>query len=367
MIRILLIAAIALLTSVSCNRVNNVQLEVHADEQVEEGHVDVETDQSQAMAPPTTRSTVSLTVPSFYHAAPTVPGDNQQTEERASLGKELFFDTILSDDGSLSCASCHSPDHGFATSDPLAIGFGGAVGDRNAPSLINAAFDKTFFWDGRADSLESQSLQPIENKKELNSSVASVLKRLRASEHYIKAFRIAFDSEGEISDDTSTLITGENLAKALASYQRTLIAEESPVDQFQGGKYNSLSKEARQGLWIFESRGNCWKCHSGDNFSDGDFHNTGVAFNQKVPDLGRHQVTNDDGDKRKFKTPRLRGVARTSPYMHDGSIKTLREVVEFYNRGGEPKDPKLSSKLKPLELSEKDIDALVAFLEAISE
>ncbi len=310
---------------------------------------------------------MTMDVPSIYHSSPLIPEDNKLTEEKAKLGKELFFDTILSDNGSVSCASCHTPEHGFATSDPIAIGADGAIGDRNAPSLINTAFSESFFWDGRVDSLETQSLQPIENEKELNSSIEAVLKRLKESDHYVQAFQSAFAAENREADNAQAFVTDDNLAKALASFQRTLIAEESPVDQFQGGNYSALSTEARQGLWLFESRANCWKCHSGDRFSDNQFHNTGISFSQATPDEGRYKFTQDDNDKRKFKTPMLRGVAKTAPYMHDGSIKTLREVIEFYNRGGNRNDPNLSSKLKPLKLSEREINLLVAFLEALSE
>ncbi len=153
---------------------------------------------------------------------------------------------------------------------------------------------------------------------------------------------------------------------ALAAFQRTLLAGNSPVDQFQAGDYEALTRDERQGLWIFESRGRCWKCHTGNNYSDETFHNTGVGFGIPKRDLGRFEVTKLATDKARFKTPTLRALVQTAPYMHDGSIRTLREVVEFYNVGGTAEDPNLDPEMKPLSLSDKEIDQLVAFLNALS-
>jgi cytochrome c peroxidase len=284
-----------------------------------------------------------------------VPTDNALSEARVGLGRRLFFDPILSGDGSTSCASCHDPAKSFATDDRLAIGVAGTRGARNSPSLINRLYGTSFFWDGRAASLEEQALKPIGNKIELASSVDEALARLHADRTYVKQFRQAYDGE----------VTAENLAKALAGFQRTLLSGDSPVDRFQAGDVSALTSDERVGLWIFESRGGCWKCHKGQNYTDERHHNTGVSWGREPQDLGRFQVTKEDQDRGRFKTPTLRDIARTGPYMHDGSIATLREVVLFYNRGG-GKNPHQDPRLKPLKLNDKEVDLLVAFLKSLT-
>ena len=292
--------------------------------------------------------------------------DNPLTESRVALGRKLFFDPILSHDGTVSCASCHQPEHGMASPDPKAIGIGGQVGKRNAPSIFNRAYGTVFFWDGRATTMEEQALIPISDKTELGGDVDSIVEVLKASEKYPDLFQEAFGDEGS-STDAKSYVTKENLGKAIAGFQRTLLIGDSLVDQFHGGDYAAISDSARQGLWIFQSSAKCWKCHSGDNFSDETFHNTGVSFDLPGRDVGRFEVTNDEKDRFSFKTPTLRGVANTAPYMHDGSVATLKEVVEFYNRGGAPDDSGLDKELKPLNLTELEVDHLVEFLKALSQ
>lgn len=287
-----------------------------------------------------------------------VPGDNRLTEKVVALGRKIFFDPILSEDNTVSCASCHQPEIGFASHNKLAIGIRGQVGTRNSPTLLNRAYGKSFFWDGRAKTLEEQALQPIANEIELGSSVDAALERIRARDDYRRLFQEAFGG--------AESITASNLAKALASFQRTLLMGNSPVDQFQSANYDALNDSERQGLWIYESRGGCWQCHSGGNYTDELFHNTGVSYGSKNRDRGLGEITGKSEDDFKFKTPTLRGVALTAPYFHDGSAKTLEEVVEFYSKGGAPEDPQLDSRMKKLNLSESDKKNLVAFLKALS-
>ena len=295
------------------------------------------------------------TIPLGLPAQRPVPRDNPLTEAKVRLGRRLFFDPLLSGDGSVSCASCHRPDHGFAGPQPRAVGAGGRRGLRNAPSLLNRAFGSTFFWDGRAASLEEQALHPIESPLEMGSTVAAAVKRLQAHKDYPAAFRAAFDDG----------VSAANLARALASFERVLLAGDSRVDRFRAGRFAALSDGERQGLWLFESRGRCWRCHSGQTFSDEGYHNTGVSWGAGPADLGRHAVTRREADRGRFKTPSLRGVAHTAPYMHDGSLATLEEVVEHYNRGGN-KNPQLDPLMQPLGLSKRDVADLVAFLKALS-
>jgi cytochrome c peroxidase len=219
---------------------------------------------------------------------------------------------------------------------------------------LNVAFGSSFFWDGRAATLEEQALLPIADARELGSSVEEVVTRLRADAGYAAAFKEAFGAEG---------VTGRNLGRALASFERTLLAGDSAVDRFRAGNSSTLNASQRHGMWLFESRGRCWRCHSGDALSDGRFHNTGVGWGGA--DLGRFAVTKRDADRGAFKTPALRGVARTAPYMHDGSLKSLEEVVRYYSRGGN-RNPHLDSDIKPLNLSEQEVKDLVAFLEALT-
>jgi cytochrome c peroxidase len=296
--------------------------------------------------------------------------DDPLLDAKIALGRQLFFDPVLSADGSMSCASCHRPDHGFASPDPVALGVGKARGERNAPSILNRALGRHLFWDGRAASLEEQALQPITNSAELaNPSLESVLDRLKRDSRYAALFDEAFPPNGDAPRPNGagdTAITAESLARALASFERTLVVGDSPVDQFRASDYASLTPRQRTGMWIFESRGKCWRCHVGDNFTDEQFHNTGVGFGRNPRDTGRIRVTGDERDRFAMKTPTLRGVAKTAPYMHDGSIASLREVVEFYNKGGSPDDPLLDSRMEALNLSAEELDALVDFLEALT-
>ncbi len=295
-------------------------------------------------------------IPLGLDRARPVPPDNPLTEKKVRLGRRLFFDPILSADGSVACASCHLPEHGFAGTARVAIGIGGRRTTRNVPSLLNRAYGQAFFWDGREATLEAQALRPIENPDEMGTSVADAVKRLQAHKEYPALFQAAF-RDG---------VTADNLARALASFERVLLVGDSRVDRFRAGDVKALSDAERHGLWLFESRGRCWHCHSGRNFSDEQYHNTGVSWGQAPLDLGRYGRTKQDADRGRFKTPTLRGLTHTAPYMHDGSLATLEEVVEFYNRGG-GKNPCLDPIIQPLGLSKEEVRDLVAFLRALSD
>ncbi|MEE3368135.1 MAG: cytochrome c peroxidase [Planctomycetota bacterium] len=293
-------------------------------------------------------------VPAGLGPAPPAPEANQLSPSRVALGRKLFFDPLLSADRSMSCASCHHPRHGFATPQARAVGIKNRLGTRNTPTVLNRAYGKIFFWDGRSASLEAQALKPIENRVELGSSVPEVIQRLQESPEYRQDFEAAYPGG----------VTPTNLARALASFQRVLVSADSRVDRFQSGLASSLSTSQKQGLWLFESRGRCWKCHSGSNYSDESFHNTGVSWGKEPVDLGRYEVTREAADRGRFKTPTLRDVGLTAPYMHDGSMQTLEEVVAFYNRGG-GKNPHLDQRIQPLGLNKQEEQFLVEFLKAL--
>lgn len=276
---------------------------------------------------------------------------------RVELGRRLFFDPLLSSDGTVACASCHRPDHGFASPDEVGVGIGGRLGRRNAPSLLNRGNGQFFSWDGRFQRLEDQSLRPLSDPNEMGHDLEAALQRVEESPTYQPMWKAAFGDQA---------VTAERLGEVLADFQRTLVIGNSPIDRFRAAEVGALSREARQGLWIFESRGGCWKCHNGENFTDESFHNTGVGHGLATRDLGRFEVTRQEEDRFRYKTPGLRGVALTAPYMHDGSLKTLEEVVEFYSRGGNPDDPERSALLEPFDLTPEEKSFLVAFLQALS-
>jgi cytochrome c peroxidase len=294
------------------------------------------------------------TIPLGLGLRPAVP-DNPLTAERVNLGRKLFFDPILSADNTVACASCHRPAHGFASGEARPLGIRGQRTRRRAPTLFNRAYGTTFFWDGRETSLEAQALRPIEDPGEMGSKLPQVVERLNGDKTYHGLFAEAF-ADG---------VTAANLGRALAAFERVLLRGDSPVDHFRAqGAHAALTPEQRHGLWLYESKARCWRCHSGANFSDEQFHNTGVSWDKEPPDLGRFTITRRDADRGKFKTPTLRGVILTGPYMHDGSLATLEEVVEFYNKGGGA-NPHRDPLVAPLGLSPEERRDLVAFLRAL--
>lgn len=286
-----------------------------------------------------------------------VPRDNPLTAARVALGRRLFFDKRLSRDGRMACASCHQPRHAFADRRPVAIGIGGRAGRRNVPSLLNRAYARVLFWDGRMAALEEQALAPLTSPAELGSTIEEIVERLAADSSYVQSFQRAFGDGA---------ITGGRVAQALAGFERTLLSGDSPVDRYETGRVrDALSPAATRGLGLFRGKARCHICHDGALFSDGRFHNTGVSWARVPIDRGRFEVTGATVDLGAFRTPSLRDVARTAPYMHDGSFRTLREVVAFYDRGGNP-NPNLDGVIRPLRLTARERRDLVAFLEALT-
>jgi cytochrome c peroxidase len=285
-----------------------------------------------------------------------VPASNALSPEKVSLGRRLFFDRRLSRDKSLSCAGCHDPARGFTDAKAVSTGVFHRRGTRNVPTLINRGYGSAFFWDGRASSLEEQVLQPIQNPAEMDLSVEEVVVRLRRDRHYQAQFRLVFGDE----------INRDNLARTLASYVRSILSGDSPYDQYLNGDQEALSAEARDGLRLFRGKGNCITCHVGPNLTDERFHNTGVAWSDgKLTDPGRFAVTGKDQDRGAFKPPTLREIARTAPYMHDGSLATLEDVVKYYDRGGN-RNSELDPEIRPLRLSFVEQQNIVVFLRCLN-
>lgn len=261
-----------------------------------------------------------------------VPEDNPLTAEKIDLGQRLFNDRRLSRDGTIACATCHDPARAFSDGRTVPVGVFGRQGRRNAPALINRGWGRSFFWDGRARTLEEQVVQPIEDPNEMDLPVAEAANRVSLS-----------------VDDVS---------KALASYVRSVLSGDSPYDRFVNGDRMALSAEQQAGLRVFRGRGNCTACHVGPNFTDERLHNTGVAWRD-----GR--LSDPGGGSGTFKTPTLRELARTSPYMHDGSLKTLEEVIDYYDRGGNA-NPAMDAEVRPLNMMRDEKQALLAFLTSLA-
>ena len=273
-----------------------------------------------------------LTIPLGLDLYMPIPEDNPITTANVALGRKLFHDRRLSRTQTVSCASCHDPRRAFSDIRPLAVGVFGRTGRRHAPALINKGYGRSFFWDGRMTTLEEQVLKPIQDPNEMDLSLAEASSRVG--------------------------LGVPSISHALASYLRSILSGNSPYDRFINGNRNALTSEEQRGLQIFRGRGNCTACHVGPTFSDERFHNTGIAWqNDRLQDEGRGKGT--------FKTPTLREVARTAPYMHDGSIGKLEEVVDFYSDGGR-KNPDLDPEVRPLKLTGEEKRALLRFLASLS-
>ena len=271
-----------------------------------------------------------------------IPEDNPLTPEKVNLGRKLFFDRRLSRNKSISCATCHDPQRAFTDGRSVAAGVFGRKGTRNVPTLVNRGYGASHFWDGRSSTLEEQVLKPIQDPNEMDMTTEEVLVRLKRK------------------------LTAQDLAHALASYVRSILSGNSPVYRYLNGGREALSEEARRGLALFSGKANCTTCHLGPNFTDERFHNTGVAWRDgQLLDPGRLAVTGKEADRGAFKTPTLRETPRTAPYMHDGSIATLEEVIEFYNRGGNL-NPYRDPELRPLHLTAEEKQALAAVLASLS-
>ncbi len=309
---------------------------------------------------------------------------NPLTRAKIELGRQLYFDTRLSVDNTISCASCHHPDEGYTRHTRFGIGVGGQEGTRNSPVSYNRILSGAQFWDGRAASLEEQAKGPIANPIEMGNTHEEAVKTIQGIEGYRIQFERIFPDEG---------VTIDTITKAIASFERVIVTGPSPYDYHErlrpyasmspedleeerksdGGRYDRIlaeaeahpmSESAKRGRDLFFSdRVGCSACHAGANLTDEKYHNIGIGMDQETPDLGRYNVTGEEKDKGAFKTPTIRNVALSAPYMHDGSLATLEEVVEWYAKGGHP-NPWLDQKIKKIDLTDQEKKDLVEFMKA---
>lgn len=285
------------------------------------------------------------------------PEDNPYSPAKAELGWLLYFDPRLSSDGTVSCASCHDPKFGFTDGQQFSKGIRGQFGGRSAPTVINRAYSLAQFWDGRAATLEEQAKGPIANPIEMGHAHDECAQCIAAVPGYRKRFAEVF-GPGKITID--------HIAQAIATFERTVLSGNSPYDKFKAGDTKALNDSQKRGMEIFFSNNaRCDSCHEGVNFTNGMYANVGIGMDKPNPDLGRFVVSKKEEDKGAFKTPTLRDVANTGPYMHDGRFKTLEEVVEHYNKGG-IKNNWLHQDIRPLNLSDQNKKDLVEFLKALS-
>ena len=286
-----------------------------------------------------------------------IPADNPLTKDKIELGRALFFDKRLSKDNTIACASCHLAKFAFTDGQRVSTGIRGQKGGRSAPASLNRLFSKGQFWDGRAATLEEQSIGPFTNPIEHGfANHDEMVAKMKKIEGYRKLFKQVFGED----------ITIAGVGKAIASFQRTILSGNSPADRFdQGGDEKAISPEAQKGLLLFREKARCTKCHSGFNFTDEKFHNLGIGWDTGTVDLGRYMVTQNPADIGAFKTPTLREISRSAPYMHDGRFKTLEEVVNFYNKGG-VKNPHQDELVLPLELTDEEKRNLVEFLRTLN-
>lgn len=295
-----------------------------------------------------------VTIPAGFPVMP-VPTDNQLTADRVLLGKKLFFDKRLSRTQEVACGSCHLQENAFADPRRVSVGIDGLTGTRNAPPLFNLAYNKSFFWDGGVPTLEKQAVAPIMNPVEMNMTLGEVVTRVAADPAYVDLFQRAY----------GTVPNTETVAKALASFVRSLVSGSSRYDRFTRGDASALNESEKRGREIFFSeRADCFHCHVGFNFTDNSFRNNGLYLDYE--DKGRFKVTEKDEDIGKFKVPSLRNIALTAPYMHDGSLATLEEVVEHYASGGKP-NPNADPTIRQLDLTPRERADLVAFLKSLTD
>lgn len=306
--------------------------------------------------------TALLLITPSLHAAPIgtpdpdeilYPDDEEHTQAEIELGRVLFFDERLSGNGTQSCASCHNPDLGFSDGQALGLGSEGNRLGRHTPHLYNLAWSSILMWDGRAASLEEQALGPIQAPAEMNMSIERLLPRLEKVAFYREQVKAIYGSEQ---------IQAEHVGRAIAAFERTLISDNSAFDKYLAGNKNAMSQEAIRGMVLFQGKAQCTLCHDGPNFTDDSFHNLGVSSK----DEGRSAIIGDNSLAGAFKTPGLRNIIFSAPYMHDGSESSLEDVVKFYNRGGGT-GPNKSKLIKPLNLTAQEISDLVAFLGALTD
>lgn len=284
------------------------------------------------------------------------PKDNPYSKAKWDLGRALYYDTRLSVDGTLSCASCHSPQFGFTDGQAFSAGVKHQMGGRSAPTVINRAYSMAQFWDGRAMSLEEQAGGPMANPIEMGHTHDGVCAKLKEVPGYRKMFTEAYGSD-EINIDRVT--------KAIATFERTVLSGNSPYDKYKAGDKKAMTASQVRGLDVFVNKAKCDACHEGINFTLNSYHNLGIGTDKPEPDAGRFAVTKNPKDWGAFKTPTLREIANTAPYMHDGRFRTLAEVVDFYDKGGIP-NKNLDETMKPLKLTDQDKKDLVEFLKALS-
>lgn len=338
------------------------------------------------------RSPHQVGLPAQLTAA-VIPPASPLTPAAVALGQKLFFDARLSGDGTVSCASCHDPARAFTDGRPQSVGIGGKVGQRNAPTVLNALYNKTQFWDGRVNTLEQQAALPITNPFEMGAaSLADAVGKIADDKDYQTAFMQAFGRG----------VNDQDLLRALATYERTLTSFDSPFDHFIAGEQNAISDSAKRGWELFNTKARCNLCHALSEterdttlFTDNDFHNIGIgiihhrvvplarqaerelaqgrlegidqaAIASDMSVLGRFLLTHKDDDVASFKTPGLRNVMVTAPYFHDGSQETLWDVVDHYNKGDGLNNPWIDTDIQPLALTEPEIDDLVAFLASLT-
>jgi cytochrome c peroxidase len=285
-----------------------------------------------------------------------MPATNLTYAGKVELGRQLYFDGRLSKNGQVPCAFCHNPGTGFADPRQTSLGFSGRLGGRNAPTVYNSGFNRVQFWDGRAGSLEEQAIGPIHNPVEMAETHENVVPKIAKIPGYQKQFRTVFGKG----------VSLQSIAEAIAAFERTIVSTNSAFDQYVMGSPNAMGEAAIRGMQLFKGKARCILCHNGPNFTDNKFHNLGVP--QVGPmkiDLGRYAVTRLESEKGAFKTPTLRSLVETAPYMHDGAFQTLEEVLEFLDKGGEP-NPNLSPLMKPLGLTGDEKKDLIEFLKALT-
>lgn len=288
------------------------------------------------------------------------PKDNPYSKEKADLGRLLYFDTRLSSDNTVSCATCHNAPCAYSDCKAVAVGIDGERGKRRTPTIINSAYLTYLFWDGRASSLEEQCKGPIANTNEMSKTHdvheahQQCAKRVADIPGYKPLFKQAF------GHDTITI---DEIAMAISTFERTILSGNSAYDRYKAGDKTALTEEQLRGFKLFKEKG-CINCHGGFDFADVRFMNIGIGMDAANPDLGRYAITHDKKDWGAFKVPTLRESALVGPYMHDGSLKTLEEVIDYYNKGGTP-NPNLHPLIHPLKLTDEDKKALIRFLESL--
>ena len=348
------------------------------------------TPETDPLAQPKSLQQVGLPVEATRAA---IPPDNPQTPEKISLGQKLFFDRRLSVDGTVSCSTCHDPAFAFTERKPTSVGIKGRVGQRNAPTVLNALYNKTQFWDGRVKTLEEQAALPIVNFVEMGQpNLDAAVAQIAAVGEYRQAFRAVFGRSPN----------GPDLLRAIASYERTQLSFDSPFDHFIAGDKNAIDDSAKRGWELFNTQARCNKCHALTDtqrdvtvFTDNDFHNIGIgiirhnvvalahqaeqliksgdtvaidraAIQTDMSALGRFLITKKEKDIASFKTPDIRNVLVTAPYFHDGSQETLWDLIDHYNKGDGLQNPYLDEDIQPLALTESEIDDLVAFMASLT-